>query len=165
MIDLQSRDPAVYRIVAAEKARIESTLDLIAAESHAPPAIFQAQGSVFNLKAAEGYPGRRFHAGCDRADDLERLAIERGKKLFGAAHLNVQPHSGTSANLAVYFAVLKPGDRILAMQLSHGGHLSHGDVASITGRCFRFAHTDWIPKPSGSITMPLPNRPQHSGPG
>ena len=92
------------------------------------------------MKAAEGYPGRRFHAGCGRADDLETLAIERGKKLFGAEHINVQPHSGTSANLAVYFSVLKPGDGILAMKLSHGGHLSHGDTASISSQCFQFSH-------------------------
>ena len=140
MNHLRDCDPEVYRIIAAEKTRIGSTLDLIAAENHAPLSILEAQGSAFNLKAAEGYPGRRFHAGCGRADDIERLAIARGKKLYGAAHLNVQPHSGTSANLAVYFAVLKPGDRILAMRLSHGGHLSHGDAASITGKCFQFEH-------------------------
>jgi len=137
---LRYQDPEVYKMVKAEKERIENTLDLIAAENHAPPSILEAQGSAFNLKAAEGYPGRRFHAGCGRADDLERLAIARGKKLYGAEHINVQPHSGTSANLAVYFAVLKPGDRILAMQLSHGGHLSHGDTASITSKCFQFVH-------------------------
>jgi len=137
---LATDDPQVFQVVAAEKERIENTLDLIAAENHAPQSILEAQGSAFNLKAAEGYPGRRFHAGCSRADDLENLAVERGKKLFGAEHVNVQPHSGTSANLAVYFAVLKPGDRILAMQLSHGGHLSHGDGASITSKCFQFAH-------------------------
>ncbi|MBC2742746.1 MAG: serine hydroxymethyltransferase [Desulfosarcina sp.] len=134
------RDPEIYKIVEAEKERIENTLDLIAAENHASLSILEAQGSAFNMKAAEGYPGRRFHAGCDRADDLETLAIQRGKKLFGAEHLNVQPHSGTSANLAAYFSVLKPGDRILAMKLSHGGHLSHGDTASITSQCFQFSH-------------------------
>ncbi len=140
MKHLRSQDPEIFRIIEAEKERIENTLDLIAAENHAPQSILEAQGSAFNLKAAEGYPGRRFHAGCDRADDLERLAVARGKKLFAADHVNVQPHSGTSANLAVYFAVLKPGDRVLAMRLSHGGHLSHGDAASITSQCFRFAH-------------------------
>ena len=108
MTHLRLDDPEVYRIVEAEKERIENTIDLIAAENHAPLSILEAQGSVFNLKAAEGYPGRRFHAGCGRADDLENLAVERGKKLFGADHINVQPHSGTSANLAVYFAVLNP---------------------------------------------------------
>ncbi len=133
-------DPEVHQLIAAEKARIENTLDLIAAESHPPLSILEALGCAFNLKAAEGYPGRRFHAGCGNADDLERLAVERGRRLFGAEHINVQPHSGSSANLAVYFAVMKPGDRILAMRLSHGGHLSHGDAASITSRCFQFAH-------------------------
>jgi glycine hydroxymethyltransferase len=140
MENLRRQDPEVFRIVKAEEERIENTLDLIAAETHAPRSILEAQGSAFALKAAEGYPGRRFHAGCGRADEIENLAVERGKKLFGADHVNVQPHSGTSANLAVYFAVLEPGDRILAMRLSHGGHLSHGDGASITGKCFRFAH-------------------------
>jgi len=140
MKHLRIHDQEVFRIIEAEKERIENTIDLIAAENHAPLSILEAQGSAFNLKAAEGYPGRRFHAGCGQADDLENLAVERGKKLFGADHINVQPHSGTSANLAVYFAVLKPGDRILSMRLSHGGHLSHGDTASITSKCFRFAH-------------------------
>ena len=140
MKHLRIHDQEVFRIIEAEKERIENTIDLIAAENHAPLSILEAQGSAFNLKAAEGYPGRRFHAGCAQADDLENLAVERGKKLFGADHINVQPHSGTSANLAVYFAVLKPGDRILSMRLSHGGHLSHGDAASITSKCFRFAH-------------------------
>ncbi|MGB5619739.1 MAG: serine hydroxymethyltransferase, partial [Desulfobacterales bacterium] len=137
MKHLRFDDPEVFRIVEAEKERIENTIDLIAAENHAPLSILEAQGSAFNLKAAEGYPGRRFHAGCGQADDLENLAVERGKNLFGADHINVQPHSGTSANLAVYFAVLKPGDRILSMRLSHGGHLSHGDAASITSKCFQ----------------------------
>ena len=140
MDHLSYQDPEIYKIIAAEKDRIENTLDLIAAENHAWPSIMEAQGSAFNMKAAEGYPGRRFHAGCGRADDIETLAIERGKKLFGAEHINVQPHSGTSANLAVYFSVLKPGDGILAMKLSHGGHLSHGDTASITSQCFQFSH-------------------------
>ncbi|MGD8703760.1 MAG: aminotransferase class I/II-fold pyridoxal phosphate-dependent enzyme, partial [Desulfosarcina sp.] len=140
MSHLCNKDPEVYQIVVAEKERIENTIDLIAAENHAAPSILEAQGSVFNMKAAEGYPGRRFHAGCRRADDLEILAIARAKKLFGADHVNVQPHSGTAANVAVYFSVLKPGDRVLAMKLSHGGHLSHGDTASITSHCFQFTH-------------------------
>jgi glycine hydroxymethyltransferase len=100
----------------------------------------EAQGSIFSLKAAEGFPGNRFHAGCRHADELERLAVLRAKDLFGAEHANVQPHSGVSANLAVYFSVLDVGDRILSMKLSHGGHLSHGDAASMTSRCFDFQH-------------------------
>ena len=137
---LPSHDPVVARIIRQEESRIENTLDLIAAENHAPRSIFEAQGSIFSTKAAEGYPGNRFHAGCICADELESLAIERAKRLFGAEHANLQPHSGVSANLAVYFSVLKVGDRILTMKLSHGGHLSHGDPSSITSKCFHFKH-------------------------
>jgi glycine hydroxymethyltransferase len=133
-------DPAVARIIQDEETRVENTLDLIAAENHAPVSILEAQGSIFNLKAAEGFPGNRFHAGCRHADELEQLAISRAKDLFGAEHANVQPHSGVAANLAVYFSVLDIGDRILSMKLSHGGHLSHGDVASMTSKCFEFQH-------------------------
>jgi len=137
---LPGHDPVVARIIRQEESRIENTLDLIAAENHAPRSIFEAQGSIFSTKAAEGYPGSRFHAGCICADELESLAIARAKRLFGAEHANLQPHSGVSANLAVYFSVLKVGDRILSMKLSHGGHLSHGDPSSITSKCFHFKH-------------------------
>jgi glycine hydroxymethyltransferase len=133
-------DPEVARIIRDEESRVENTLDLIAAENHAPESILEAQGSIFNLKAAEGFPGNRFHAGCRHADELEQLAISRAKDLFGAEHANVQPHSGVAANLAVYFSVLAIGDRILSMKLSHGGHLSHGDSASMTSKCFEFQH-------------------------
>jgi glycine hydroxymethyltransferase len=137
---LPVHDPVVARIIGQEESRIENTLDLIAAENHAPRSIFEAQGSIFGTKAAEGYPGSRFHAGCICADELESLAIARAKRLFGAEHANLQPHSGVSANLAVYFSVLEVGDRILTMKLSHGGHLSHGDPSSITSKCFHFKH-------------------------
>ena len=137
---LLEEDPVVGKIAQDEASRIESTVDLIAAENHAPQSILEAQGSIFNMKAAEGYPGHRFHAGCANADALEALAISRGKQLFSADHVNVQPHSGVSANLAVYFSVLEVGDRVLSMKLSHGGHLSHGDPSSITSRCFQFEH-------------------------
>ncbi len=137
---LSDHDPVVARIIRREESRIENTLDLIAAENHAPKSIFEAQGSIFSTKAAEGYPGSRFHAGCIHADELESLAIARAKRLFGAEHANLQPHSGVSANLAVYFSVLDVGDRILTMKLSHGGHLSHGDPSSITSSCFNFKH-------------------------
>lgn len=133
-------DPKILTIINNEKKRLENTLNLIAAESHAPISIMQAMGSVFNTKTIEGYPERRFHAGCVHADDIESLAISRCKKLFGAEYANVQPHSGTSANLAVYFSVLKAGDPILAMNLHQGGHLSHGHRASITSKCFKFEH-------------------------
>ena len=137
---LPGQDPVVARIIRQEESRIENTLDLIAAENHAPRSIFEAQGSIFSTKAAEGYPGSRFHAGCIFADELESLAIARAKRLFGSEHANLQPHSGVSANLAVYFSVLQVSDRILTMKLSHGGHLSHGDPSSITSKCFHFKH-------------------------
>ena len=137
---LAKDDPEVAQIIQQEEARIENTLDLIAAENHAPRSILEAQGSIFSTKAAEGYPGRRFHAGCMFADELESLAIKRARQLFGADHANLQPHSGVSANLAVYFSVLDVGDRILSMKLSHGGHLSHGDPSSVTSHCFKFQH-------------------------
>jgi glycine hydroxymethyltransferase len=140
MQHLPNHDPVVARIIRQEESRIENTLDLIAAENHAPRSIFEAQGSIFSTKAAEGYPGSRFHAGCIFADELESLAIARAKRLFCAEHANLQPHSGVSANLAVYFSVLEVGDRLLTMKLSDGGHLSHGDPSSITSKCFNIKH-------------------------
>ena len=140
MYYLTDDDPQLADLALKEKARLETTLNLIAAENHSPRSVMEALGSVFNTKTIEGYPGKRFHAGCRYADQVERLAIERGKDLFNAEYINVQPHSGTSANLAVYFSVLDIGDRILAMRLPHGGHLSHGHPASITSKCFDFKH-------------------------
>jgi len=140
MLYLAKEDPELTRLVESEEKRLETTLNLIAAESHSPASILEVMGSVFNTKTIEGYPGNRFHAGCINADKVENLAIERGKSLFKAEHVNVQPHSGTSANLAVYFSVLKTGDRVLSMSLPHGGHLSHGHTASITSKCFDFSH-------------------------
>jgi glycine hydroxymethyltransferase len=137
---IASADPAVAALIQKERERQATTLNLIAAENTAPAAILEALGSSFNNKTAEGYPGRRYHTGCRVTDELEQLAVERAKALFGADHANVQPHSGVNANLAVYGAVLTPGDRILSMKLSHGGHLSHGDAASITGRIFQASH-------------------------
>mgnify|MGYP002633938389 FL=1 len=140
MLNLAKDDPALAELVKNEENRLETTLNLIAAENHSPQSILEVMGSVFNTKTIEGYPGNRFHAGCIQADKVENLAIERGRSLFKAEHVNVQPHSGTSANLAVYFSVLKTGDRILSMSLPHGGHLSHGHKASITSKCFDFSH-------------------------
>jgi len=137
---LHKDDPELAEVIKKEELRIENTIDLIAAENHSPRSIMETLGSVFNTKTIEGYPGKRFHAGCIHADEVENLAITRGKQLFGAEYINVQPHSGTSANLAVYFSVLEVGDRILSMSLPHGGHLSHGHRASITSRCFEFKH-------------------------
>ncbi|MEN6437398.1 MAG: serine hydroxymethyltransferase [Syntrophobacter sp.] len=140
MLHLPQDDPEIAALIEKEELRIETTLDLIAAENHSPPSIMEALGSIFNTKTIEGYPGKRFHAGCIYADEVENLAISRARELFSAEYANVQPHSGTSANLAVYFSVLERGDRILSMSLPHGGHLSHGHRASITSKCFDFAH-------------------------
>lgn len=133
-------DPEMAKLVKQEEVRIDSTLNLIAAENHSPRSIMEIMGSIFNTKTIEGYPGNRHHAGCKHVDTVENLAIERTKAVFGAEYVNVQPHSGTSANLAVYFSVLDVGDRILSMSLPHGGHLSHGHKASATSRCFKFKH-------------------------
>ena len=137
---LPKDDPEIAALIQQEETRLETTLNLIAAEHHCPPSIMEVLGSVLNTKTIEGYPGKRFHAGCGYVDQVENLAISRGRKLFNAEYVNVQPHSGTSANLAVYFSVLKVGDRILSMRLPHGGHLSHGHRASITSKCFSFEH-------------------------
>jgi len=133
-------DPELAELITCEELRMEQTINLIAAENHAPLSIMETMGSILNTKAIEGYPGGRFHGGCEYVDEIERLAIKRAKGLFGAGYANVQPHSGTSANLAVYFSVLEPGDPVLAMSLPHGGHLSHGHHASMTSRCFSFSH-------------------------
>jgi glycine hydroxymethyltransferase len=140
MVFLKNDDPEVARLIQRENSRQLMTLNMIAAENTAPLSVLEALGSAFNNKTAEGYPGRRYHTGCEVADELERLAVDRAKALFGAEHANVQPHSGVNANLAIYQAVLQPGDSLLSMKLSHGGHLSHGDPASITGRFYRFKH-------------------------
>jgi glycine hydroxymethyltransferase len=138
--ELSIVDPQVGGLVAAELERRRTTIDLIASESEPSDAVLQALGSVFASKTAEGYPGRRYHRGTVHADAVEQLAIDRAKALFGAEHANVQPSSGVNANLAVYRALLKPGDTVLALRLTHGGHLSHGDPASITGAVYRFDH-------------------------
>ena len=143
---LRKDDPEMADLVEKEEYRIENTLNLIAAENHSPRSIMEVTGSIFNTKTIEGYPGGRFHAGCEHVDVVERLAVRRAKDLFGAGYANVQPHSGTAANLAVYFSVLKLGDRVLAMSLPHGGHLSHGHRASITSKCFDFKHYSLNPE-------------------
>ena len=126
MSSLKISDPEIYRAIVDEIRREREKIVLIASENYASVPVLEAQGSVFTNKYAEGYPDRRYYGGCEFADVVERLAIERAKNLFGAEHVNVQPHSGTQANMAAYFAVLKPGDRILGLSLNHGGHLSHG---------------------------------------
>ncbi len=134
---LQMTDPEVAAALAAEVARQADTLVLIASENFASRAVLEAMGSVFTNKYAEGYPGRRYYGGCENSDTVERLAIDRAKAIFGAEHANVQPHSGSQANMAVYIAALKPGDTILGMDLSHGGHLTHGHPLNFSGRYFK----------------------------
>jgi glycine hydroxymethyltransferase len=133
---LETVDPAVARAIMLETERQEYTLELIASENFVSEAVLEAQGSVMTNKYAEGYPGKRYYGGCHYVDIVENLAIERAKELFGADHINVQPHSGSQANMAVYFSVLKPGDTILGMNLSHGGHLTHGSPVNFSGRFF-----------------------------
>ncbi|MCW5250615.1 MULTISPECIES: serine hydroxymethyltransferase [unclassified Streptomyces] len=135
---LRERDPELAEILLAEKRRQETTLQLTAAENFTPPAVLAALASPLVNKYAEGYPGARHHGGCEIVDTAERLAVERARGLFGAGHANVQPHSGSSAVLAAYAALLRPGDTVLAMGLEHGGHLTHGSPANFSGRWFRF---------------------------
>ncbi len=129
-------DPALAAAIAAEEKRQEDHIELIASENYTSPAVMQAQGSVLTNKYAEGYPGKRYYGGCEYVDIAENLALERVKKLFGADYANVQPHSGSQANQAVYFALLEPGDTILGMSLAHGGHLTHGAKVNISGKLF-----------------------------
>jgi glycine hydroxymethyltransferase len=134
---LAESDPTLWRAVAAENRRQEEHLELIASENYASPAVLQATGSQLSNKYAEGYPGRRYYGGCEHVDEVERLAIERATVLYGAECANVQPHSGSQANQAVYFAALQPGDTILGMSLAHGGHLTHGATVSLSGKLYR----------------------------
>jgi len=129
-------DPDIANAIGLETARQNDTLELIASENHVSKAVLTAMGSVFTNKYAEGYPGKRYYGGCGPTDIVENIAIDRAKKLFGAEHANVQPHAGSQANMAVYFTVLKPGDTIMGMDLSHGGHLTHGHPLSYSGRDF-----------------------------
>jgi glycine hydroxymethyltransferase len=137
MSELKEEDLEVYNAIKGEEERELSKIVLIASENYVSHAVLEAQGSVFTNKYAEGYPNRRYYGGCEFADQVETLAIERAKKLFGAEHVNVQPHSGSSANMAVYFSVLKPGDTILGMGLPHGGHLTHGASVSFSGQLYK----------------------------
>ena len=135
---LQTLDPEIYSAISAEFRRQQSHIELIASENFTYPAVMEAQGSVLTNKYAEGYPGKRWYGGCEFVDQVETLAIERAKKLFGAEHANVQPHSGSQANFAVYTSVLQPGDKLLGMNLSHGGHLTHGNPANFSGKLYQF---------------------------
>lgn len=135
---LAAVDPEVFRAIELELKRQQNKIELIASENFASRAVMEAQGSVLTNKYAEGYPDRRYYGGCEYVDIVERLAIARVRELFGAEHANVQPHSGAQANLAVYFALLRPGDTIMGMNLAHGGHLTHGSAVNISGQYYRF---------------------------
>jgi glycine hydroxymethyltransferase len=134
---LKSQDPEVYRAIQDETERQARGLELIASENYVSPAVLEAQGCIMTNKYAEGYPGKRYYGGCQFVDVVETLAIERAKKLFGAEHANVQPHSGTQANITMYLSVLKPGDTVMALSLAHGGHLSHGHPLNFSGKFFK----------------------------
>ncbi|MGH7982084.1 MAG: serine hydroxymethyltransferase [Candidatus Udaeobacter sp.] len=133
---LRRTDPEIYEAIMAEEKRQRENIELIASENFTSRAVMEAQGSVLTNKYAEGYPRRRWYGGCENVDTAEQLAIDRAKQLFGCEHVNVQPHSGAQANMAVYFSVLKPGDKILAMNLAHGGHLTHGHPANFSGKFY-----------------------------
>ncbi len=135
---LEVSDPEIYDAIKGERMREETTLELIASENFTSLAVLEAQGSLLTNKYAEGYPKKRYYGGCQWVDVVEQLAIERAKALFKADHANVQPHSGSQANMAVYFAVLNPGDTVMGMNLSHGGHLTHGSPVNISGKYFNF---------------------------
>src|SRR3954453_10475417 len=134
---LQSADPEIAAVVLGELARQRGALQLIASENLTSPAVLAALGSTLTNKYAEGYPGHRYHAGCAEVDRAEQLGIQRAKDLFGAEHANLQPHSGASANLAAYAALVQPGDTVLAMGLPHGGHLTHGSKVNFSGKWFQ----------------------------
>jgi len=135
---LNQTDPEIADIINKESRRHQETIDLIASENYPSRAVFEAQDSFLISKYAEGYPGKRYYGGCENADEVEKLAVERAKELFHAEHANVQPHSGAQANMAVYYALLKYGDTAMGMSLSHGGHLTHGDGASFSGKSYNF---------------------------
>lgn len=133
---LHTQDPEISKFIDLELKRQQNKLEMIASENFVSEAVMEAQGSVLTNKYAEGYPGKRYYGGCEHVDEVERIAIERAKKLFGADHANVQPHSGSQANFGVYFALLQPGDTIMGMNLSHGGHLTHGSPVNVSGTYF-----------------------------
>jgi len=138
--DLQKVDPEIFDAIQAEEKRQRENIELIASENFTSRAVMEAQGSVLTNKYAEGYPRKRWYGGCENVDVAEQLAIDRAKRLFDAEHVNVQPHSGTQANMAVYFAAIKPGDKILTMNLAHGGHLTHGHPANFSGKFYQVTH-------------------------
>ena len=144
------QDTAVFDLIKEEEQRQLNGIELIASENFTSPAVMEATGSVLTNKYAEGYPGKRYYGGCEVVDEVERIAIERAKELFGAAYANVQPHSGSQANTAVFHAFLKPGDKILGFDLSHGGHLTHGSPVNFSGRLYE-AHFYGVEEDTGRL--------------
>ncbi len=140
MDHLNRTDPALFAAIECDKQRVRNTINLIASENYASRAVLEAQGSFLTYKYAEGYPGNRYYRGCENMDTIEELAIKRAKELYHAEHANVQPHSGSAANMAAYFALLKYGETVMAMDLAHGGHLTHGSPITFSGRTYRFIH-------------------------
>ena len=145
-------DPDIARAMEEEKRRQQETVVLIASENYVSRGVLEAQGSILTNKYAEGYPGRRYYGGCEYIDIVEGLAIARAMKLFGAEHANVQPHAGATANMAVYLAVLQPGDPVLGMDLAHGGHLTHGSPVNISGKYYSF-YSYGVDSQTGYIDM------------
>ncbi|QLK24549.1 serine hydroxymethyltransferase [Natrinema zhouii] len=143
---IRDADPTIAAAVESERERQESTLGMIASENHVSEAVLTAQGTALTNKYAEGYPGARYYGGCEHVDEVERTAIERAKSLWGADHVNVQPHSGTQANMGVYFAALEPGETILSLDLTHGGHLSHGHHVNFSGQLYEVEQYEVDPK-------------------
>ena len=138
MSDIRTQDPAVWGAIESEAKRQREGLEMIASENYTSFPVMQAVGSVLTNKYAEGYPGRRYYGGCEHVDVVETIAIERAKELFGAEHANVQPHSGSQANMAVYLSQLQPGDVVLGLDLAQGGHLTHGMNLNISGKLYKF---------------------------
>ena len=145
-------DPDLWSAMQSEDARQEHHIELIASENYTSPRVMEAQGSQLTNKYAEGYPGKRYYGGCEHVDVIEQLAIDRAKELFGAGYANVQPHSGSQANAAVYFALCQPGDTILGMSLAHGGHLTHGAAVSFSGRVYNAVQYGLNPETGESTT-------------
>ena len=137
---IEKLDPELYEIIKREQNREHDTLELIASENFTSPAILEAAGGIMTNKYAEGYPGQRYYGGCIHVDEAENLAIDRLKKLFGVEYANVQPHSGSQANMAVFMTFLNPGDTIMGLELSHGGHLTHGSPVNMSGKWFNAVH-------------------------
>jgi glycine hydroxymethyltransferase len=137
---LSQSDPEISKVIECERKRQKEIVNLIASENYTSPAVLEAQGSFLTYKYAEGYPGHRYYRGCDNLDEIEAIAVKRAKELFHAEHANVQPHSGSQANMAAYFALMEYGDTIMAMDLVHGGHLTHGSPVTFSGRSYKFVH-------------------------